>query len=73
MPVKTGIHSVVFDMGVHFEQDRDDPDPQKQRWYCMGSRTLRGGILFLDYFMFSGGICIICASRQCFLDGICTI
>ena len=41
VPAKTGNRSVVCDMGVRFEQDCDDPDLLKQRWYCMGSESCR--------------------------------
>ena len=39
---QTGNRSVAFGMGVRFEQDCDDTDPQKQRWYTAWAANAAG-------------------------------
>ena len=41
VPGKTATRSIVYDHGVRFEQDCSEPDPKKQRWYCVCSKSCR--------------------------------
>ena len=41
LPAKSATRSIVYDHGVRFEQDVDDPDPKKQLWFCACSPSCR--------------------------------
>ena len=41
VPEKWGNRSALFDTGVRYEQDCANPDPQKQRWFCMAAAACR--------------------------------
>lgn len=41
VPEPTRNRSIVYDHGVRFEEDRDKPDPKKQKWFCASSGTCR--------------------------------